>query len=93
MSEDDEQPAAEHVSINLGRNTTSTPIQVDGEALLIDGYYQARVCLKIGSEDSTISVTLSPEEARALRDGLDNGVSEARTEVEKWLNRDDLRRY
>lgn len=92
MSEDDDSPVAEHVSVALGRNTDTTSIDVDGEALLSDGYYQAKVCVRIGDQDSTISVTLSPGDARALRDRLDDAVDEARDEVEEWLERDDLRR-
>ncbi len=92
MSEDDDSPVAEHVSVTLGRNTDTTSIDVDGEALLSDGYHQAKVCVRIGDQDSTISVTLSPADARALRDRLDDAVDEARDEVEKWMERDDLRR-
>ncbi|MUW13263.1 hypothetical protein GJ633_00330 [Halorubrum sp. CBA1125] len=88
MSDDDERPAAEHVSVNFGQPTTTTPIQVDGESLLSEGYYQAKVCVRIGDQDSMISVTLSPADARALRDDLDDAVDEARAEVERWLNRD-----
>lgn len=93
MSEEDDRPVAEQINVKLGQNTDTIPIDVDGEALLIDGYYQAKVCIQIGSENSTISVTLSPAETRALRDELDDAVDEARDEVEKWLDRDDFRRY
>lgn len=93
MNEDNDRPEAEHVSVTLGRNTDTHPIKVDGEALLIKGYHQARVSLRIGDQDASISVTLSPSDARALRDELDEGVDEARDEVERWLDRDDFRRY
>jgi len=58
----------------------------------VDGYDQARVCVRIGGPESTISLTLAPADARAFRDDLNAAIDEARSEVEEWLDRDDARR-
>lgn len=91
MSDEDDAPSAEYVAVDFASETDSVAIETTGEALLADGYYQASVCIRIGDQESGISLTLPPGDARALRDDLDAAIDEARDEVEKWVDRDDIR--
>jgi hypothetical protein len=92
MGEEDDVPSAEYVGVDVAPDADSVAIETTGEALLVDGYDQARVCVRIGGPESSISLTLAPADARALRDDLDAAIDEARAEVEKWSGRDGSRR-
>lgn len=92
MSEEDDVPSAEYVGVDVAPDADSVAIETTGEALLVDGYDQARVCVRIGGPESSISLTLAPADARALRDDLDAAIDEARAEVKKWSGRDGSRR-
>ena len=92
MGDEDDAPSAEYVGVDVAPDADSVAIETAGEALLVDGYDQARVCVRIGGPESTISITLAPADARALRDDLNDAIDEARSEVEKWVERDDSRR-
>jgi hypothetical protein len=92
MDDEDDAPSAEYVGVDVAPDADSVAIETTGEALLVDGYDQARVCVRIGGPESEISLTLSPADARGLRDDLSAAIDEARAEVEKWAERDDFRR-
>ena len=92
MSDEDDIPSAEYVGVDVAPDADSVAIETAGEALLVDGHNQARVCVRIGGPESTISLTLAPADAREFRDDLNDAIDEARSEVEKWAKRDDSRR-
>lgn len=81
-------PSAELVEVDFNSDGGRTPIQVDGEALVIDGYYQPRIFLRIGSGSSCIRITLTPKDARGLRDDLNKTVEDARTAVQERLEKE-----
>lgn len=92
MDDEENTPSAEYVSVDVAPDADSVAIETSGEALLVDGCEQARVCVRIGGPESTISLTLAPADARELRDDLDAAIDEARDEVEKWSGQDGSRR-
>ena len=92
MGDEDAAPSAEYVGVDVAPDADSVAIETAGEALLVDGYDQARVCVRIGGPESTISLTLAPTDARALRDDLNAAIDEARRKVEEQLDQDDLDR-
>lgn len=88
MGEESDAPSAEYVGVDVAPDEDSVTIETSGEALLVEGHQQARVCIRIGGPESAISLTLAPADARALRDDLDAAIDEAYDEVEKWSDRD-----
>lgn len=92
MGDEDDAPSAEYVGVDVAPDADSAAIETTGEALLVDGYHQAHVCVRIGGPESAISLTLAPADARALRDDLDAAIDEARDGVEKWSGQDGSRR-
>ena len=78
-------PSADLVEVDFDSGGGRTPIQTDGEALMIDGYYQPRILLRIGSGPSCIRITLTPKDSRELRDDLNEALENARTAVQEQL--------
>lgn len=71
MGDEDSAPGAEYVGVDIAPDADRVQIETISEALLVDGYEQARVCVRIGSPgSSTVSLTLAPADARAFRDDL-----------------------
>lgn len=92
MGDEDDAPSAEYVGVDVAPDADSVAIETVGEALLVDGYDQARVCIRIGGPESAISLTLAPADARAMRNDLNAAIDEARRKVEEQLDQDGLDR-
>ncbi|SMP12704.1 hypothetical protein SAMN06265347_104103 [Halobellus salinus] len=68
-----------------GDDDDDVSINVSGEALKINNCLTSRVCVKIGGEESTISVTLTPDDAEALRGRLADAIDESGDALARWL--------
>jgi hypothetical protein len=93
MEKESDSPSAEYVGVDVKPDVDAVDIRTTGEALFVDGENEPRVCIEIGAAESGISITLSPADARALRDDVDDAIDEANDEAGKWSRRDNSRRH
>jgi hypothetical protein len=84
MSDEQESTVAESASIIFAPGE-KVPINASGEALQIDSCLQSRVCLKIGGSENEITITLTPGEAKALREDLAEAIDASQDALARWM--------
>lgn len=72
-----ENPTAEHAHVELANDTDCVAIEARGESAVYDGVHSPRVYLDIGDLDTSISLTLTPAEARNLQEKLTDAINQA----------------
>lgn len=75
--DDTENPTAEHAHVELANDTDCVEIKARGERAVYDGVHSPRVYLDIGELDTSVSLTLTPTEARSLRGELTDAINQA----------------